>query len=132
MDAVADFSHIEALYRNVTQAMREAIDPSWGMTVRTHLSHWFEWGSMIYPRFAIPKGPDDLNGALKLHDEVVRAAALAAIEAGGIINDHHGVGMRLAPYLEQQLGAAGMMLLRQIKGGLDQNQVLCPGKLAMC
>ena len=111
--------------------MREAVDPSWGISVKTHLSHWFEWGSMIYPRFGIPKGPDDLDGALELHDKIVRAATLAAIEAGGVMNDHHGVGMRLAPYLERQLGATGVALLRRIKVGIDPDQILCPGKLAM-
>lgn len=131
MDAVSDFTHIEALYRNVTCAMRESIDPVWGLTVRTHLSHWFEWGSMIYPRFGIPKGPDDLESALELHDRVVRAAALAAIESGGVMNDHHGVGMRLAPYLEQQLGSTGLALLRHLKAGIDPGQILCPGKLAL-
>ncbi len=131
MDMTADFTHIEAVYRDVTRAMREAIDPLWGMTVRTHLSHWYGWGSMIYPRFGIPKGPDDLDEALDLHDKIVRAATLAAIGAGGVINDHHGVGMRLAPYLEHQFGATGMALLRRIKGGLDPDHVLCPGKLAL-
>ena len=128
MDVAADFTRIEAVYRNVTRAMREAVDPSWGMTVKTHLSHWYDWGSMIYPRFGIPKGPDDLDAALDLHDAIVRAATLAAIEAGGVINDHHGVGMRLAPFLEQQFGPAGMRLLRRIKHGLDPDHVLCPGQ----
>lgn len=131
MDMTADFTHIEAVYREVTRAMREAVDPSWGMTVKTHLSHWYDWGSMIYPRFGIPKGPDDLDQALDLHDKIVRAATLAALEAGGVINDHHGVGMRLAPYLENQFGATGMELLRRVKVGLDPEHVLCPGKLAM-
>ena len=131
MDVAADFTRIEAVYRNVTRAMREAVDPSWGMTVKTHLSHWYDWGTMIYPRFGIPKGPDDLDAALDLHDAIVRAATLAAIEAGGVINDHHGVGMRLAPFLEQQFGPAGMRLLRRIKHGLDPDHVLCPGKLAL-
>ena len=131
MDAVADFTHIEAVYRAVTRAMREAIDPSWGLTLKTHLSHWYEWGSMIYPRFVIPNGPADLDEALALHDSVVRAATLAAIEAGGVMNDHHGVGMRLAPYLERQLGHNGIALLRKIKDAFDPAHILCPGKLAM-
>ncbi len=131
MDMVADFSHIEAVYEKVTRAMREAVDPSWGMTLKTHLSHWYEWGSMIYPRFGIPKGPGNLDEALELHDRIVRAATLAALEAGGVINDHHGVGMRLAPYLERQFGPEGMALLRRIKGAIDPDHTLCPGKLAM-
>lgn len=129
MDMTADFAHIEAVYREVTRAMREAVDPSWGLTVKTHLSHWYDWGSMIYPRFGIPKGPDDLEEALDLHDRIVRAATLAALDAGGVINDHHGVGMRLAPYLEHQFGPAGMTLMQQIKSALDPMHLLCPGKL---
>ena len=131
MDAVADFSHLQALYDNVTRAMREAVEPRWGLTLKTHLSHWFDWGAMIYPRFGIPRGPDDLDSALELHDRIVRAAALAAIEAGGVMNDHHGVGMRLAPHLERQFGSAGMGLLRAVKSGLDPNRILCPGKMGM-
>lgn len=131
MDMVADFAHIEAVYEKVTRAMREAVDPRWGLTLKTHLSHWYEWGSMIYPRFGIPKGPDKLDEALALHDSIVKAATLAALEAGGVINDHHGVGMRLAPYLERQFGFAGMALLRNIKGAVDPDHTLCPGKLAL-
>lgn len=59
------------------------------------------------------------------------AASRAALDAGGVINDHHGVGMRLAPDLESQFGAAGMGLLRRIKAALDPDQLLCPGKLAL-
>jgi len=131
MDVVADFAHIEAVYRDVTRAMREAIDPAWAMTVRTHLSHWYDWGSMIYPRFIVPRGPEDLDQALELHDRVVAAATDAALRAGAVINDHHGVGMRLAPFLERQFGPGGMELLRRVKRGIDPDGVLCPGKLAL-
>ena len=131
MDAVADFAHIEALYTNVTNALRESIDPKWSMTLKTHLSHWYDWGSMIYPRVIIPKGPDDLEAALELHDSFVTAASLAAVKAGGVINDHHGVGMRLAPHLEKQFGAAGISLLRSIKTSIDPHHILCPGKMGM-
>jgi FAD/FMN-containing dehydrogenase len=39
--------------------------------------------------------------------------------------------MRLAPYLERQLGSTGMALLGHIKAGLDPDRILCPGKLAL-
>lgn len=131
MDAVSDYAHIQKLYTNVTKAIREAIDPKWGLTLKTHLSHWFDWGSMIYPRFIVPKGPDNLDDALELHGRIIEAATLAALEAGGVLNDHHGVGMRLAPYLEHQFGRTGMGLLRKIKFGIDPQNILCPGKLAL-
>src|SRR5690606_39615579 len=131
MDAVADFAHIQGVYDAVTRAMREWIEPEWGLTLRTHLSHWFDWGGMIYPLFGVPKGPDDLDEALALHDRIVSAAVQAVIEAGGVMNDHHGVGMRLAPHLERQFGASGMALMRAIKSGIDPQHILCPGKMGM-
>jgi len=131
MDAVADFAHIHGVYDAVTRAMRESIEPKWGLTLKTHLSHWFDWGAMIYPRFGVPKGPDDLHEALALHDRIVSAAVEAAIEAGGVMNDHHGVGMRLAPHLERQFGASGMALMRAVKSGIDPQHILCPGKMGM-
>ncbi len=131
MDAVSDFARIEQLYHNVTKAIRESVDPKWNLSLKTHLSHWFDWGSMIYPRFGIPKGPDDLETAVDLHDRIVRAASLAALESGGVLNDHHGVGMRLAPFMEDQFGESGMRLLRGIKRGIDPKNVLCPGKLGL-
>src|SRR5690606_33702882 len=54
VDAVSDYAHIEQLYARVTEAVRSSIDPKWNLSLKTHLSHWFDWGSMIYPRFIIP------------------------------------------------------------------------------
>ncbi|HYF49342.1 MAG TPA: FAD-binding oxidoreductase [Planctomycetota bacterium] len=131
MDVVADFSHITATYDKVTAAMKAAVDPKWNMSLVTHFSHWYEWGSMIYPRFKIPTGPSDLDEAMALHDKIVHDATKAALEAGAVINDHHGVGMRLGRYMKDQLGSAGMNALRGIKKGLDPNGILCPGKLGL-
>jgi alkyldihydroxyacetonephosphate synthase len=131
MDVVADYEHIEGVYNNVTKAMKSALDPKWGLTLKTHFSHWYDWGSMIYPRFGVPKGPDDLDEAVKLHDKIIHDATTAALEAGAVINDHHGVGLRLAPYMEKQFGTAGMDFMRAIKRGVDPHNILCPGKLAL-
>lgn len=81
MDAAADYAHIQAVYDAVTRAIEGAADPRWGLTLKTHLSHWYEWGAMIYPRIVIPKGPDDLDEALALHDSIVRAATMATLDA---------------------------------------------------
>lgn len=131
MDAVADFRSIQQLYEGVTQALAESIDPQWGLTVKTHLSHWFEWGAMIYSRVVVPRSPDSLHEAVALHDQIVSAAVQATLSAGGVINDHHGVGMRLAPHMADQFGTGGMSLLQGIKTGLDPQGILCPGKLGL-
>jgi alkyldihydroxyacetonephosphate synthase len=131
MDVVADYSHIENVYHEVTQAMENAVDPKWKLSLVTHFSHWYDWGSMIYPRFKIPVGPTDHREARELHDKIVHDATMAALKAGAVINDHHGVGMRLAPYMQDQFGGAGMSALRAIKHALDPNNIMCPGKLAL-
>jgi glycolate oxidase len=52
-----------------------------------------------------------------------------AIELGGTITGEHGIGMVKLRYLERQLGADHMALLRRIKAGFDPNGILNPGKL---
>jgi alkyldihydroxyacetonephosphate synthase len=131
MDVVADFAHILPVYEATTAAIRAAVDPELRLTLHTHFSHWYEWGSMIYPRVKIPEAPADLDAALALHDRIVDAATTAALEAGAVINDHHGIGMRLRNHLKRQLGPTGMQTLQRIKRALDPNNILCPGKLGL-
>jgi alkyldihydroxyacetonephosphate synthase len=85
---------------------------------------------MIYARMKIPTGPEDLDEAKALHDAIFKAGVEAALGAGAVLNDHHGVGLRLLPYMEAQHGA-GLRALAGIKRGLDPNNILCPGKLGL-
>ena len=130
VDVVADFEHLEAVYDATTQAIHAACPPEWKLSLNTHFSHWYEWGSMIYARMKIPTGPADLEEAKALHDAIFKAGIEAALEAGAVLNDHHGVGLRLLPYMEAQYGA-GMEMLANIKQALDPNRILCPGKLGL-
>jgi alkyldihydroxyacetonephosphate synthase len=130
VDVVADFAHIEAVYDATTEAMRRVVPARWNLSLNTHFSHWYEWGSMIYARMKIPQGPADLAEAKELHDAIFRAGVEAALAAGAVMNDHHGVGLRLAPFMEAQYGP-GMNALRRIKTALDPNSILAPGKLGL-
>jgi len=130
VDVVADFEHVEAVYHATTRAIRAAVRAEYNLSLNAHFSHWYEWGSMIYARLKIPVGPTDLSEAKALHDAVFRAGVEAALKAGAVMNDHHGVGLRLAPYMPAQYGV-GMDTLKRIKQALDPNNILCPGKLAL-
>jgi alkyldihydroxyacetonephosphate synthase len=130
VDVVADFEHIEQVYHATTEAVRRVVPAEFNLSLNTHFSHWYEWGSMIYARMKIPKGPDDLTEAKELHDAIFRAGVEAAMQAGAVMNDHHGVGLRLAPYMGAQYGE-GMAALRRIKQALDPHNILCPGKLGL-
>jgi glycolate oxidase len=52
-----------------------------------------------------------------------------AIALGGTITGEHGVGIVKLRYLERQLGADHVALLRRIKAAFDPNGILNPGKL---
>ncbi len=52
-----------------------------------------------------------------------------AIELDGTITGEHGIGMVKLRYLERQLGADHMALLRRIKAAFDPHGILNPGKL---
>ncbi|HEV2316479.1 MAG TPA: FAD-binding oxidoreductase [Thermoplasmata archaeon] len=58
----------------------------------------------------------------------IRLLALAR-SLGGTISAEHGIGALKAPFLEHELGAAGVELLRGIKRLCDPDGILNPGKL---
>ena len=125
IEAVATYARIEGVYR----AVRAALEPYErdGLTLKTHLSHWYPWGTMIYGRFVVPDGGPD---AMRLHERIWEDGVRAILGAGGVINDHHGVGLKLAPYMRDQHGPA-LDTLRRIKEVLDPNGIMNPGKLGL-
>ncbi len=125
IDAVAPYNTILGVY----DAIRAALEPfeSSGLRLRTHFSHWYDWGTMVYPRFVIPDVSDQAD-PVALYKDIWRTGVEAILEAGGVINDHHGVGATLAPYLERQWGPAYATLLR-VKRALDPANIMNPGKL---
>ncbi|MCK6576950.1 MAG: FAD-binding oxidoreductase [Anaerolineae bacterium] len=131
IDTVADFAHIEAVYHETTRAIHAACPPEYNLSLTTHFSHWYEWGSMIYARMKVPVGPSHLAEAKALHDAIFKAGVEASLRAGAVINDHHGVGIRLAPYMQAQYGDAGMDAMRRIKLALDPSGICAPGKLGL-
>src|ERR687896_1058406 len=126
LDVVATYDRIEAVYDALRTAVREPYADT-GLQLRMHFSHWYLWGTMIYGRFVVPDGGDE---ALALHDRIWEDGMTAALDAGAVINDHHGVGIKLGPYMRRQHGAA-LDAIRQIKTALDPNGVMNPGKLGL-
>jgi alkyldihydroxyacetonephosphate synthase len=52
------------------------------------------------------------------------------LAAGGSLSHHHGVGLNRSRFLPEALGT-GFDVLRSIKGALDPNGILNPGKLGL-
>lgn len=126
-DTVATFSNMEKLWR----ARREILPSKyaeWGLDYFAHFSHWFPWGVMIYDRFAITNPPEDAAEAAFLHNEIWDTAVRIALENGGVINEHHGVGTKLARFVREQYGS-GFRLIEGAKREIDPAGVLNPGKM---
>lgn len=53
----------------------------------------------------------------------------AAVELGGTLSGEHGIGTLKSPYMEMELGEAGLMMMKKIKEAWDPNNILNPGKI---
>src|SRR3954467_6606663 len=126
IDVVGTYTNILDVHEALKTAVRDGYAGR-GLQLRMHFSHWYRWGTMIYARFLIPDGGDD---PLRLHDQVWEGGIKAVLAAGGVMNDHHGVGLKLAPYMAAQHGPA-LDTLRRIKTALDPTGIMNPGKLGL-
>ncbi len=126
-ETVTTYDKIANLYWSEKQAVEETY-ADWNVQFIGHFSHWFHWGVMLYCRFIIENPPQDHEEALRLHNRVWNTAMTAVLENGGMINEHHGVGLKLARYMRRQHGDAWPLLLK-LKKSIDPNGIMNPGKI---
>jgi alkyldihydroxyacetonephosphate synthase len=127
LDTVTTFDKLETLYLAKRETLEEKYK-AYNLYYYAHFSHWYPWGGMAYDRFVIEKPPLDQDEALALHDEVWNNAVKINLEYGGVINEHHGVGLKLARHVRTQYGSA-FQVLEGLKDILDPNNLLNPGKM---
>ena len=120
MEVAAPWSKLGALYDAVRDALGDHV------LVMAHLSHAYPDGCSIYFTFSGAAKDDD--EAIAKYDEAWRAALKAAIDAGGTLSHHHGVGRSKAPALGQELGY-GVTVARDVLRALDPSGVMNPGNL---
>jgi len=125
-ETVTTYDKIEKLYWAEKKAVEEGF-LDWNIKFIGHFSHWFHWGVMVYTRFIIEEPPAAAQDALQLHNRVWNAAMSAVLENGGMINEHHGVGLKLGRYMRRQYADAWPFLLR-LKQMIDPNGIMNPGK----
>jgi alkyldihydroxyacetonephosphate synthase len=126
-ETVTTYDKIENLYWSEKKAVEEGYQ-DWDVKFIGHFSHWFHWGVMLYCRFIIENPPEDPEDALRLHNRVWNSAMTTVLENGGMINEHHGVGLKLSRYMSRQYGDAWPLLLR-LKKTIDPNGIMNPGKV---
>jgi len=127
MDTACTFANVEEVY----WAMKHAVEDNFpGVRFIAHCSHWYDWGTMIYDRFIMDEPPEDPEEAIRLHNQIWNAGVRAAMENGGIINDHHGIGLKLSRLMKEQYGPA-MQVMEGLKKSLDPNGIMNPYKLGL-
>jgi alkyldihydroxyacetonephosphate synthase len=125
VDVAALWRDLPAVYRSIRDALaRHAARP-----VACHLSHGYRSGGSLHFTFLL-HGQDDL-AVETIYATSWREAATACHRAGGTICHHDGIGLLKSPFLEEELGAEGVAVLRSLKRAIDPSGILNPGKLLL-
>lgn len=120
----APWSAINGVYNDAIAALQNV--PSL-VNASAHSSHVYRSGINLYFTFACQ--PADKQAMEALYFECWQQVLAATTAAGGGIAHHHGIGRLRKNYLENDLGAAGVELLRTLKRAVDPNNYFNPGNL---
>jgi alkyldihydroxyacetonephosphate synthase len=127
-ETAAPWSKLLPLYTAVRKAADEAFDQvgvkGW---IMCHLSHSYHSGACLYFTFAF-KHSGDLLGQ---YDVVKRAIQQSFVDNDGTLSHHHGVGVEHAPWLEQDISAAGAHLIDGLFSAIDPGHNFNPGKIVV-
>ncbi len=121
------WSELAQLHTAVGTAIRDSLTTQGtpGL-VFCHLSHAYADGASLYFTFISRSRQGD---EVEQWRGVKQAACEAIVATGGTITHHHAVGRDHAPYMEAEVGASGLDVLRAVKQRLDPAGIMNPGKL---
>jgi alkyldihydroxyacetonephosphate synthase len=123
LETATYWSRLRRTYDAVSSALTETLgEPA---MVLCHVSHVYETGASLYFTVAAPEGDDALGRWLGAK----RAAMDAIVATGATITHHHAVGTDHQPWLEDEIGAVGVEVLRAVKRAVDPSGVMNPGVL---
>ncbi|MFD9706122.1 FAD-binding oxidoreductase [Lentzea sp. NPDC059081] len=122
LETATRWSSVSAL----REAVREALVAELGAPiVMCHVSHAYETGASLYFTVLVPRDLSDPVGQW----ERAKVAASDVVSRLGTITHHHAVGRDHRPWLESEIGAVGVSVLRAVKASVDPTGILNPGKL---
>ena len=127
LETAQQWSGHRDLYEAVRAALESALAAN-GMEgiVMCHLSHAYRDGASLYFTVISSQGPD---GGAANWPKVKKAACEAIQSAGGTLSHHHATGLDHTPYLEGEIGRAGLDALAALKEQFDPAGIMNPGKL---
>jgi len=95
--------------------------------IMSHLSHSYHSGACLYFTFAFVFGDDPIGE----YNVVKSAIQQAFIDNGGSLSHHHGVGLEHAPWLEQDISAQGVAVMRGLFEAVDPGENFNPRKIVV-
>lgn len=128
-DVVASFSRMLPAYYALREHMLREYE-RYDLRFSGHFSHWYQWGAMVYGRFTVLDPPSDLDESVALYDDIWRRSSDLMLAHKVVLNDHHGVGLKLADDMPAQWGDA-WPLLQRLKACIDPAGMMNPGKLGL-
>jgi len=120
----ADWIAIDAIYEEATQSLQSVEGCLAGSA---HSSHLYRSGLNLYFTFAVQVA--DPAKMESVYFDCWRRIMEATDAYGGSLAHHHGIGRVRRAWLERELGATGVALLRSLKQTLDPNGIMNPGVL---
>lgn len=125
LETATSWSQLPALREAVTNAVRGAFDGESPALVGCHVSHVYPSGASLYFTVLARAGV----APAEEWSRAKAAACEAILENGGTITHHHAVGADHRPYMDREVGAAGVDALRALAERFDPAGIMNPGKL---
>ena len=124
VEVSADWSRIGLIYDDAVAALK-AIPGC--LAGSAHSSHVYRSGLNLYFTFAVQtSGPSEMEG---VYMDGWRRIMEATDRHGGSLSHHHGIGRVRRGWLERELSAGGLAMLRKVKAALDPRGIMNPGVL---
>lgn len=124
IEVACTWDRVGPLYDRVTASLGEVP----GLLVASgHSSHSYRSGTNLY--FTFVARPEDRKEMEATYRECWRRTMQVAAELGAGLAHHHGIGRVRRDVLEDEIGEAGVALLRAVKRALDPDGLFNPGVL---
>lgn len=120
-DLSGPWSALPTMIANVRAALEPLVDEVWH-----HSEHFYASGASVTFPFFVREESDDR--AMEVYQLAWASAMRVALDSGGAIAHHHGIGKVRLPWLREELGE-GLRLLAGLRRTFDPGARFNPGRL---
>ena len=127
-ETAAPWSALPTVYGNVIASAQAAFDDlRVHGYIMCHLSHSYHSGACLYFTFGFK--PSGGREPLEEYDTIKSTIQQTFVDTGATLSHHHAVGTEHSAWLEEDISAPGVAMLRALFDGIDPGANLNPGKI---